>query len=70
MVKVGRDLWRSSCPALVLRQGHLELIAQDHDFLVAQDQTAFEYAQGWRLHSLPGQPVPVLGHPHSVKSVY
>ena len=28
---------------------------------------AFEYLQGWRLHNLPGQPVPVLSHPHSKK---
>ena len=27
-----------------------------------------EYLQGWRLHNLPGQPVPVLGHPHSEKA--
>jgi len=30
-------------------------------------QMAFEYLQGWRLHNLPGQPVPVLGHPLSKK---
>jgi len=24
-----------------------------------------EYLQGWRLHHLSGQPVPVLSHPHS-----
>ena len=28
---------------------------------------AFEYLQGGSFHSLPGQPVPVLGHPHSKK---
>ena len=28
---------------------------------------AFEYLQGWRLHSLPGQPVLVLGHPNHEK---
>jgi len=27
----------------------------------------FEYLQGGRLHNLSGQPVPVLGHPHSKK---
>uniref|UniRef100_A0A8C0ES58 receptor protein-tyrosine kinase n=1 Tax=Bubo bubo TaxID=30461 RepID=A0A8C0ES58_BUBBB len=47
------------CP--LLKQGHLELVAHNHI------QTAFEYLQGWRLHNLPGQPVPVLGHPHSQK---
>ena len=32
----------------------------------AQDcvQTGFECPQGRRLHSLPGQPVPLLWHPH------
>ncbi|NXV35722.1 NEK5 kinase, partial [Rissa tridactyla] len=28
---------------------------------------AFEYLQRWRLHTPSGQPVPVLGHPHSGK---
>ena len=59
MVEVGRDLWRSSGPTPVLKQGHLELVAQAHG------QMAFEYLQGWRLHNLPGQPVPVFSHPHS-----
>ena len=58
-LEVGRDLWRSSGPTPLLKQGHLELAAQDHV------QMASEYLQGWRLHPLPGQPVPVLGHPHS-----
>lgn len=61
MVEVGRDLWRSSCPALLLKQGHLEPVAQDHV------QMAFEYLQGWRLDNFSGQPVPVLGHPYSEK---
>lgn len=30
MVEVGRDLWRSSCPGPLLRQGHPEPVAQDH----------------------------------------
>lgn len=30
MVKVGRDLWRSLCPAALIKQDHLELIAQNH----------------------------------------
>lgn len=30
MVQVGRDFWRSSCPTLFLKQGHLEWVAQDH----------------------------------------
>jgi len=45
----------------MLRQGHPELAAQDHV------QMAFEHLQGRRLHHLPGQPVPVLGPPHSDK---
>lgn len=32
-------------------------------------QTAFEYLQGWRLHNLPGQPMPVLIHSHSEKAL-
>ena len=61
MVEVGRDLQRSSDPTLLLKQSQLEPVAQDHV------QAAFEYLQGWRLHNLPEQPVPVLGHPHSAK---
>uniref|UniRef100_A0A8B9Q4U4 Transmembrane protein 19 n=1 Tax=Apteryx owenii TaxID=8824 RepID=A0A8B9Q4U4_APTOW len=58
-VEFGRDLWRSSSPTLLLKQGHLEHVAQD------PVQVGFEYLQGWRLHNLSGQPVPVLCHPHS-----
>jgi len=61
MVEVARHFWRSSVPTPLLRQCHLELVAWDHV------QMAFEYLQGWRLHKLPGQPVPVLGDPHSEK---
>ena len=61
MVEAGRDLWRSSGPTPLLKQGHLGQVASDHV------QIAFEYLQGWRLHNLSGQPVPVLGHPHSKK---
>jgi len=43
----------------MLKQGHLELISQD------RVQMAFEYLQGGRPHNTFGQPVPVLGHPHS-----
>jgi len=59
--EVGRDICRSSGPTLMLKQGHLELVAQDHV------QAAFEFLQRWRHHSLPRQPVPVLGHPLSDK---
>jgi len=41
----------------LLKQGHLELIAQDHV------QVAFECLQGQRLHIISGQPVLVLSHP-------
>ena len=42
---------------LVLKQRHLDLVAQDHI------QMAFEYPQGGRPYYLSGQPVPVLGRP-------
>ena len=61
MVEVGRDLWRSSCLAPLLKQGHLELVAQDHV------QMVFEYLQGGRLHNPSGQPLPALSHPHRKK---
>lgn len=31
---------------------------------------AFDYLQGWRLHNIPGQPMPVLSHPHRVFRVF
>ena len=40
MVEVGRDLWRSSGLTPLLKQDHLEVVAQDHV------QKAFEYLQG------------------------
>ena len=46
MVDVGRDLWRSSGPTPLLKQGQLEPVAQDHA------QTAFGYLQGGRLDNL------------------
>ena len=58
-VEVGRDLWRSSRPNPLLKQGHLQLVVQDCV------QVASEYLQGRRLHTLLGQPVPVASHPHS-----
>lgn len=45
----------------LLRQGHPRLVAQD------RVQMALGYLQGWQLQHLPGEPVPVLGHPHSEK---
>ena len=43
--EVGKDLWRSSGPTPLLRQGHLDPDAQDNV------QTAFQYFQRWRLHT-------------------
>ena len=57
MLGVGRDLWGSSSPILLPKQGHLQEAAQDHV------QAGLEYVQKRRLHNLPGQPVPVLRHP-------
>jgi len=57
MLGVGRDLCGSSSPTPLPKQGHLQQAAQD---LV---QAGLEYLQGRRIHSLPGQPVPVLRHP-------
>jgi len=57
MVGVGRDLWGSSSPTPLPKQGHLQQAAQD---LV---QGGLEYLQRRRIHNLPGQPVPVLRHP-------
>jgi len=51
---VGRDLWRSSCPTPLLKQDHLEWLAQDHV------QMAYQYLQGWRLLNLSGKPVSAL----------
>lgn len=53
MVKVGRDLWRSPGPTPLLRQGHLKQVAEVHV------QSAFEYLQRGRTHS-----VPALRQPH------
>lgn len=61
MVEVGRDVCRSPGPTPLLKQGHLGPSDQD------RVQTASKYLQGWRLHNLPGQPAPVLHHPHSKK---
>jgi len=63
MFEVGRDLCGSSGPTPLLKQGHPEQAAQD---LV---QAGLEYLQRRRLHSLPGQPGPVLHHPQSGEAV-
>jgi len=62
MVEVGRELWTSSGPTFLLKQGHPDPVAQDHI------RRAFGYVQGQRLHNLPGQPVLLCGHPDSEKA--
>jgi len=57
MFRIGRDLWGSSIPTPLPKQGHLQQAAQD---LV---QVGLEYLQRRRLHNLPEQPVTVLHHP-------
>ena len=59
MVGVGRDLWGSSSPTPLTKQGHLQQAAQD------RGQVGLEYLQKRRLHNLSGHPVPVLCHPQS-----
>jgi len=54
MFRVGRDLWGSSSPTPLPKQGHLQQAAQD---LV---QVGLDYLQRRRIHNLPGQPVPVV----------
>ena len=61
VVEVGRHLLSSSSPNALLKQGQLQQVAQDYV------QSGFEYLQGWRLHSLSGQPVPVFDHPFGKK---
>lgn len=52
IVKVARDLWRSSGPTPLLKQRHLDQFAQDYG------QMAVEDLQGGRLYNLHGKPVP------------
>lgn len=59
MAGVGRDVWRSPGQTPLLKQDHMETVAQDHA------QMAFDYHQGWRAHNFFMQLVPGLGHPRS-----
>jgi len=59
MVGPGRDLWRSSSPTPLLKQGHLEQAAK------VLFQVGLEYLQRRRLNNPSGQPVPGLCHPQS-----
>lgn len=63
MSEVGRHLWRLFGPTPLLRQVHLEEVAQEHV------QTAFKYFQVWRFHNLYEQPLLVLAHPTVKKQV-
>jgi len=54
MLGVGRDLCGLSGPPSLLRQGHLQEVAQDHI------QVGLDCIQRRRFHNLSGQPVPVL----------
>lgn len=58
MVEVVRELWTLSGPTTLLKEGHLQPVAQDCI------RAASESLQGWRLHVLSRQPEPVLNHSH------
>lgn len=49
IVRVGRELWRSSCLSPLPRQGHFEQVTEEHI------QADFECLQRQRLDELPGQ---------------
>jgi len=59
MVGAGRDLWGSSSPIPLPKQGQLKQAAQD---LI---QASFKYLQRRRLCRPSRQPVPVFCHPQS-----
>lgn len=59
IAEVGRDLWKQSGPNHLLKQNHLQQVAQNHL------QMVFKFLQGWGFHDLSGQPAPVLSHPHT-----
>ena len=59
MVGAVGDLWGSSSPTPLPKQGHLQQAAQD------RIQLGFQYLQRSRLHNPSGQPVAVLRHPQS-----
>lgn len=63
MVEVVRNLWELSGPILVLKQGHLAMVAQDYV------QMAFGDLQREILHNISGEAVPVLCHLHSTKDL-
>lgn len=59
MAGAGRELWKPSSPAPLLRRVHLKQVAQNHV------QAGFETLQRRRLHNLSGQRVPDLCQPQS-----
>ena len=63
MAEVGRNLWRSSGPSPLHKQGHRESVTQDHV------QVTFTVSEHGDSTTLPGHPVAVLHHPHSKKSI-
>jgi len=61
MVEVGRNHLLHLVKNPLLKQGHLDPVAQDHI------QVVIEYLQVWKNHNVPEQPEPLLNHPHSKK---
>ena len=51
----GRDIWTFSSPNLCLKEVWLEQVARSPVLLSS------EFLQGWRVHSVCGQPVPIPG---------
>jgi len=64
MFEIGKDLWRSSCPTALLKQHHLEPVAQGYV------QMAFKYLYGSRLYNQSVQAVPMISHPMRVKKIF
>lgn len=55
----GWDLWKSSGPTPLPKQGHLQLVAKDCVLVTT------EYLQGQRFHNLSGKSLTVLSCPQS-----
>lgn len=61
--EVQKELWRSPHPTPPAEAG------PSRAGCPGPCPDVFQNLQGWRLYSLPGQPVPALGHPYN-KQVY
>lgn len=61
MARVGKDLKDHLFPTPCHGQGHLP----PDQFAQSPIQPGFEYLQGWGIHNLFKQPVPVPHNPHS-----